>query len=100
MGRAIKALPDKGLVIDYGEKGLRVYKVFILKMQVRCRRKYYIYCDIFTLKISIKCVGWSHARGYDWDGPRGERFTGQGKSEASSIVSREYRAPYVPAEIE
>lgn len=31
MSRAIKALLDKGLIIDCGEKGLRVYNVFIQK---------------------------------------------------------------------
>ena len=31
MSRAIKALLDKGLIIDIGEKGLRVYNVFIEK---------------------------------------------------------------------
>jgi hypothetical protein len=31
MSRAVKALLDKGLIIDSGEKGLRVYNVFIEK---------------------------------------------------------------------
>jgi len=31
MARAVKALLDKGLIIDSGEKGLRVYNVFIQK---------------------------------------------------------------------
>ena len=31
MSRAVKALLDKGLIIDCGDKGLRVYNVFIEK---------------------------------------------------------------------
>lgn len=38
MSRAVKALLDKGLIIDCGEKGLRVYNIFIEKNLMVCFR--------------------------------------------------------------